>query len=213
MTAMPQASGQGLVGYFGYGSLVNRATLRTDYVDIVPARLIGYRRGWRSRPDMPGFPAALLTVRPDAGVICDGVLVIDRAENLAAVDAREARYIRRTIDRTQVESPGGVPDGLPLYVYTADEALPPHAEPPRILRSYLDAVMQGFLALHGEDGLRRFIAETENFDIPVHEDRDRPTYPRAVSLTPAEVDLFDRLLAERGGMRFPGSINRHQGLE
>ena len=137
-------------------------------------------------------------------MICDGVLVVDRAENLAAVDAREARYIRRAIDRAQVELLGGVPDGLPLYVYTADEALPPHAEPPRILRSYLDAVMQGFLALHGEDGLRRFIAETESFDIPVHEDRDRPTYPRAVSLTPSEVDLFDRLLSERGGMRFPG---------
>src|SRR6185312_7370829 len=71
-----------LVAYFGYGSLVNRATLRTDIVDIVPARLVVWRRYWRPRPDMPGFPAALLTVRREPGCYCDGVLIVDRAENL-----------------------------------------------------------------------------------------------------------------------------------
>ena len=54
--------GSAFVAYFGYGSLVNRATLRTEIVDMVPARLSGWRRCWRHRPDMPGFPAALLTV-------------------------------------------------------------------------------------------------------------------------------------------------------
>ncbi|MEK1890750.1 MAG: gamma-glutamylcyclotransferase, partial [Phyllobacterium sp.] len=52
-----------LVAYFGYGSLVNRQTLRTEIVDAVPARLHGWRRLWRPRPDMPGFPAALLSIR------------------------------------------------------------------------------------------------------------------------------------------------------
>lgn len=42
------ATAQGIVAYFGYGSVVNRATLRTSIVDPIPARLSGWRRYWRS---------------------------------------------------------------------------------------------------------------------------------------------------------------------
>ena len=186
-----------LVAYFGYGSLVNRATHRTEIVRAVPARLKGWQRSWRPRPDMPGFPAALLTVRPQAGAVCDGLLVFDRAENLAAVDAREARYRRHLLapDALEILDPG--PVDCAVYVYVADEQLPPHPEPPLILQSYLDAVMQGFLAEHGEAGLRRFVAETANFDTPLHRDRAEPVYPRAVALSEAEAALFDSLLAGR----------------
>jgi hypothetical protein len=125
------------VAYFGYGSLVNRATLRTDIVDIIPARLVGWRRIWRPRPDMPGFPAALLTVRREPGCVCDGVLIVDRAENLAAVDEREARYRRVRLEPLELEiSPareGAVAADVPAYVYEADPGLPPHREPPMIL--------------------------------------------------------------------------------
>lgn len=187
----------GLVAYFGYGSLVNRATHRTAIVAAMPARLSGWRRLWRPRPDMPGFPAALLSVRRDATATCDGLLVVDRAANLAAVDAREARYHRRTIAPDSLALEGPLPD-CPLYLYEADVRLPPHPRPPRILRSYLDAVMQGFLNEHGEPGLARFVAETENFDIAIDEDRASPRYPRAVRLSPAERALFDALVARPG---------------
>jgi hypothetical protein len=188
-------SGQGLVAYFGYGSLVNRATLRTAIVDAVPARLLGWRRHWRPRPDMPGFPAALLTVRREEGAGCDGLLVVDRAENLAAVDAREARYRRVELAAAELEAAGALPD-CPTYVYVADPDIPSHPEPPRILRSYLDAVMQGFLVEHGEAGLRRFLAETHGFETVIHEDRAAPAYPRAVALTPDEIALFAGAVAE-----------------
>ena len=188
-----------LVAYFGYGSLVNRVTLRTDIVDIVPARLLGWRRLWRTRPDMPGFPAALLTVRRETGALCDGVLIVDRAKNLAAVDEREARYRRVALAPEEIEGSGALPKGCPLYVYEADPELPPHREPPLILQSYLDAVMQGFLRVHGEDGLRRFLADTHGFaEIAVKADRERPTYPRAVLLSDAERILFDALYGEHG---------------
>jgi hypothetical protein len=193
---------EAFVAYFGYGSLVNRATLRTDIVDIVPARLVGWRRIWRPRPDMPGFPAALLTVRREPGIVCDGVLIIDRAENLAAVDEREARYRRVLLGPQELEIYRAHEGAVPAYVYEADPELPPHREPPMILQSYLDAVMQGFLAMHGEEGLRRFLAETIGFaETPIRPDRGRPAYPRAVTLSEAERALFDTLYGEYG-LRF-----------
>ena len=189
------------VAYFGYGSLVNRVTLRTDIVDIIPARLVGWRRIWRPRPDMPGFPAALLTVRREPGSVCDGVLIVDRAENLAAVDEREARYRRIRLEPLELEiaPPLGAVADITAYVYEADPELPPHREPPMILQSYLDAVMQGVLAVHGEEGLRRFLAETHGFaETPIRPDREKPTYPRAVMLSDTERALFDALYGEHG---------------
>lgn len=189
-------AGRGLIAYFGYGSLVNRATHRHAIVDAVPARLNGYRRYWRPRPDMPGFPAALLTVRAEKDAACDGLLIIDRAENLAAIDAREARYDRVEIDPAALELQGTMPAVEAVHVYTAMAHLPEHREPPRILQSYLDAVMHGFLDMHGEGGLRRFFAETGEFHIPLHRDRLAPVYPRAVSLDAATHARFDGLVAE-----------------
>jgi hypothetical protein len=190
---------EALVAYFGYGSLVNRSTLRTDIVGIVAARLLGWRRCWRPRPDMPGFPAALLTVRREPGAVCDGVLIVDRAENLAAVDAREARYRRVRLEKAEIETSAIFDGEPPTYVYEAEPELPPHPEPPLILQSYLDAVMQGFLDMHGEEGLRRFLAETHGFaEIAIRRDREKPAYPRAIRLSDAERALFDALCDEHG---------------
>ncbi|MFN3547594.1 MAG: gamma-glutamylcyclotransferase family protein [Mesorhizobium sp.] len=203
MLADLHASGE-VVAYFGYGSLVNRATHRTAILHAMPARLKGWRRIWRPRPDMPGFPAALLSVRPEPDAGCDGLIVFDRAENLPAVDAREARYRRLVLPLDSIETAEPLPAGLPLYVYVAQTDIPPHPAPPMILRSYLDAVLQGFLAEHGEAGVSRFIAETEGFDTPVHDDRHRPIYPRAVDLAGHEAALFSALLArltERRALR------------
>lgn len=190
------AQRDGLVAYFGYGSLVNKATHRTEIVDAFSAKLLGWRRCWRPRPDMPGFPAALLTVLREEGAVCDGLVVVDRLENLAAVDLREARYRRLPVAAHELEVFPALPAGCPVYVYEAETAVPPHPEPPKILQSYLDAVLQGFLGVHGEDGVRRFLAETHGFDTPIHADRSAPVYPRSVLLSAAERTLFDALLAE-----------------
>tara|TARA_R110002020_G_scaffold86758_2_gene214206 strand:+ start:9302 stop:9967 length:666 start_codon:yes stop_codon:yes gene_type:complete len=202
-----------LVGYFGYGSLVNRRTLRTGVVAAWPARLRGWRRTWRARPDMgptplealaPGLAPCLLSAHPDPGSAIDGLLVIDRAENLEAVDAREFRYHRRSIGVDALDFGGEVPAlaaraDIPLHVYEARTEHPPADGPAPILRSYLDAVMQGFLVEFGKAGLSRFVAETAGFDRPVLEDREAPRYARAVDLSPAEIALFDAALAPLRG--------------
>ena len=186
-----------LVAYFGYGSLVNRATLTASVVDASPARLTGWARRWRPRPDMPGFPAALLTVSRRQGAAMDGLVVFDRRENLEAVDRREARYHRREIDPAEVSATTAIPSDCPLYVYEAMEELPVHREPPRILRSYLNVVMQGFLVEHGIGGVERFVAETAGFDVPIHEDAHAPVYPRHVAISDAQRNLFHTVLISR----------------
>tara|TARA_R110002020_G_scaffold34066_19_gene103629 strand:- start:5529 stop:6230 length:702 start_codon:yes stop_codon:yes gene_type:complete len=212
------ARSKDLVGYFGYGSLVNRATLTTGVVAAWPARLIGWRRTWRARPDMtagpgdaePGSAAAvslpdgstpsLLSAHRAPGAGIDGLLVVDFAENLAAIDAREFRYHRRDISLAELAFATGVTGigaqlDIGLHVYEARIEHPPVAGPSAILRSYLDAVMQGFLREFGAGGVHRFVAETDAFHMPVHEDRHAPLYPRAVRLTAAEIELFDAALS------------------
>lgn len=207
-----------IVGYFGYGSLVNRATLRTEILAAIPARLNGWRRTWRPRPlmdaDMVGenmlsggvVPSLLSAHRAERASI-DGVLIIDLAVNLPAIDTREFRYHRREItlaelsldaERAERETGLRLEPETRLHVYEARTEHPGAGGPSPILRSYLDAVMQGFLHAFGEEGVHRFVAETEAFHLPIHEDRDRPLYPRAVNLTATETELFDLALGRRG---------------
>lgn len=192
-----EAPPHGIIAYFGYGSLVSRLTHRTEIVDAVPARLEGWRRHWRPRPDMPGFPAALLSVRPEPSAGCDGLLVFDRACNLPAIDAREARYRRLPLDAAMITSRASSRHRCPIWLYVAEEDMPLHPDPPRILQSYLDAVMHGFLTEHGEEGLQRFLDETDGFETAIHADRDAPLYPRAVALEPDMAGRFDVLLKAR----------------
>ncbi|TDH36018.1 gamma-glutamylcyclotransferase [Pseudohoeflea suaedae] len=188
-----------LIGYFGYGSLVNRATLRTEIVDAYPARLSGYRRVWRPRPaDAPkfgGIGPAVLTAERCEGAAIDGMLVIDRLENLPAVDERENLYRRNTITSADLVFAAASPKpDCPLFVYERDYEPEAGGAVSPILRSYLDAVMQGFLRVFGEEGLARFVRETESFDLPIHEDRDDPVYPRSVLLAEGEAELLARIL-------------------
>ncbi|MEK1890197.1 MAG: gamma-glutamylcyclotransferase, partial [Phyllobacterium sp.] len=134
----------------------------------------------------------------EEGASIDGLLVFDHVDNLAAIDLREANYDRRTVLPDQIALAASLVGGSPIFVYEAHQEVPFHPDPPMILQSYLDAVMQGFLVEHGSKGLRRFVEETHNFDTPIYRDRDAPAYPRAVRLGLSEADLFDRLLMKRG---------------
>lgn len=200
------ADQSGLVGYFGYGSLANPATLRTDVAASVPARLAGWRRVFRDRParapKFGGIGPAVLTAEADCNAAIDGMLVIDRLENLPAVDQRENLYRRVTVAADALAFAGERPPlALPLYVYERDYEPEATGNPSPILRSYLDAVMQGFLHGFGEEGLCRFVAETAGLGRPIVEDRDEPVYPRAVWLTGDEAALFSRVLNEASGER------------
>ncbi|KQT57391.1 MULTISPECIES: gamma-glutamylcyclotransferase family protein [unclassified Aureimonas] len=185
-----------VVAYFGYGSLVNKATLRTRFLAIRRAEVVGWRRFWLPRP---APYAAYLSVRPEPGHPTQGVVVYDLAENLPLVDEREAGYRRVAVDGGEVFVEGAPDVEVPLFLY---EALRPEETAAEagcfLLQSYLDAVLQGFLALYGEEGLRRFVGETEGFETDIVADRHAPRYPRSVTLGSGEAELFDRLIETRG---------------
>lgn len=192
---------QALFGYFGFGSLVNRNTLSADVVDVIPVRLKGWRRHWQNHPVESDTPThlhsiALLSVHPKLECEIDGVLVIDRMSNLAALDTRERSYQRIQLDESNFSFKNNNLNSfsdISVHLYMADSALET-IEKPQILRSYLDVVMQGYLREFGEAGLRKFFATTDGFDFSIREDRDNPEYPRHQSLSQEERGLFAELI-------------------
>jgi len=177
--------------FFGYGSLVNRAT--HDHAPAALARLSGWRRVWCAT-DLRPF--AYLSVEPAATEI-DGLIAAVPDGDWAALDRREAAYDRRSVG----------PDSLPhrpvwaadIALYTVRAPRPAAASAP-ILRSYLDVVLQGFLREFGEAGVSSFLASTIGWEAGLHDDRAAPVYPRAQRLGIRETALIDRHLADHGVM-------------
>lgn len=186
-----------VVAYFGYGSLVNPRTLRTKFLGIRRAEADGWRRFWL--PQAENEEMSLLSVKPDEDAAVHGVVVYDLVEHLPAVDEREAGYARRIVDLSRLEIENPPLKDVPVYIYEAEAGTATAADrQSAILQSYLDAVMQGFRMLYGDDGLSRFITETHGFETMLLADRATPLYPRPVTLEGGEAELFDRLVAGRG---------------
>jgi cation transport regulator ChaC len=194
-----------MIVYFGYGSLVNRAT-RPVLEQARPARLTGWRRSWTHRVTRGDghSDCSSLTIdpadEPDAGI--DGVLVSLAAADLPLLDARESGYERLTVPMTDVEllaapeSGAAVPaagDVILVYRSLADNRHPASVGFP-ILQSYIDCVMAGYLAVFGTEGLQRFMQSTHGWHFPTHDDRADPRYPRAVAVDAEQRANFDQLI-------------------
>lgn len=186
-----------LVGYFGFGSLVNKHTLRTSYVDIVPATLKGYSRHWQASSNTFENHVSLLSIHAAEACAIKGMIVFDLLENLPLVDEREAGYSRHRLEHDQVEidCDAHLPDEL--YVYIANE-VEGVQDDGALLQSYLDAVMQGFRNEYGDAGVAHFIDTTKGFNRKIFLDRSAPLYPRDVKLTEDERAIFDGELRRAG---------------
>lgn len=179
--------------FFGYGSLVNRRT--HDYDAAHQATLSGWRRVWRPTALRP---AAFLTARPAPGARIDGLIAAVPNGDWAALDLRETGY-----DRMEADSVAHPLDPAPeIAVYAIPARVDDRSDAP-ILLSYLDVVVQGFLAEFGEAGVARFFETTDNWSLPVADDRDAPLYPRAQDLAAEETALVDRWLARQGSRIVP----------
>ncbi|MEM1388874.1 MAG: gamma-glutamylcyclotransferase family protein [Pseudomonadota bacterium] len=171
--------------FFGYGSLVHRAT--HDYPDAMPARLRGWRRVWRHTP---GRARAFLSVEPAPEIEIDGLIARVPGKDWGALDLREAGYARVPV--TEMVDHGS-PIGDHIEVY---QVLPgPEPErPSHLLLSYIDVVAQGFLREYGEAGVAHFFETTAGWAAPLEDDRHAPIYARAQLLSKAETDLVDHWL-------------------
>ncbi len=172
--------------FFGYGSLVNLAT--HDYGDPRPAVLHGWRRVWR-RTNLR--KAAYLSVTPCARTSLHGVLAQVPGADWQALDQREAAYQRHDVSQT-VHHDG---PKAPTAVYQVKPVHVADAEDHPILLSYVDVVVQGYLRMHGHEGVAHFFDTTDGWDLPVLDDRAAPIYSRHQRLSAKERGLVDTHLA------------------
>ena len=177
--------------FFGYGSLVNRAT--HVYTPAYRARLSGWRRAWKHTI---GRVTPYLTGVPDAGSAIDGLVAHVPGGDWAALDLREEGYDRHAIPSGLVVE-GDVPVAAQVYAVPV-LSMQVQDDPAPILLSYLDVVVQGYLREFGEAGARDFFATTDGWETPVRNDRHRPRYPRHQVLTAAEQAFVDAMLVEIG---------------
>lgn len=176
--------------FFGYGSLVNRRT--HDYGRVAPARLSGWRRVWQATD---ARPAAFLTVVRAPGAVTEGLIAAVPGADWAALDAREAAYQRH--DATRDTAHDSDARAISVYAIAPERRRPSTPDHP-ILLSYLDTVIQGFLAEYGAAGAARFFDTTLGWDGCVLDDRAAPSYPRATRLHAEERAVVDAGLARVG---------------
>lgn len=173
--------------FFGYGSLVNRRT--HVYDDAHVASLVGWRRCWRHIADLD---TAFLTATPSPGDRIDGLIAAVPGADWGSLDQRERFYQR--IDTGGIEHALDPAPNIQHYHAPMDLNAPAKTLRP-ILLSYLDVVVQGYLAEHGTAGVTRFFDTTDGWDAPVQDDRHAPRYPRHQTLNDAERALVDDHLA------------------
>ena len=177
--------------FFGYGSLVNRAT--QTYPDATLATLDGWRRIWRytSARDV-----AYLSVFPSASTQIEGLIAHVPGADWVALDEREAAYARHRVTPSVRH---GVARPVDIQVY----AVPVEPEQTiqgdrHIILSYLDVVVQGYLREFGEAGVQRFFETTDGWDSVILDDRAAPQYPRHQRLRADETMLVDDWITQLG---------------
>ncbi|QYX57122.1 gamma-glutamylcyclotransferase [Roseovarius sp. SCSIO 43702] len=184
--------------FFGYGSLVNRNT--HHFADAHRAQLRGWRRAWRHTSLRE---VAYLTVVPDEASVIDGLIAAVPADDWAALDEREGAYDRVKASHQVIHELDHAPE---IAVYSVPDGL--HRAPDEkgpVLLSYIDVVVQGYLAEYGEEGVVRFFETTDGWDAPILNDRAAPRYPRHQSADADLRDLADQHLRKVGASIRPVS--------
>ena len=211
-TLGPQPVSTEFITYFGFGSLVNRATRPVDEV-AHPARLYGWRRVWGHRvlsaqqpADEPPRSCCSLSVEKltnadalsrEEQPFIDGVVVTIPIGDLPLLDKREAGYDRHAIPRSDFDLPAEI-QASEVQVYVSR---PTHhgfaAEQFPILQSYIDCVLAGYCELFEHTGMQRFVDSTVGWDGVIENERHKPKYPRAVTLPAEQLALFDKVVAAK----------------
>ena len=103
------------------------------------------------------------------------------SSDLAGLDQREQGYDRLTLPTdalTLHQDEFNLPADAEIYVYRSSAAQSAWADSDYpLITSYVHCVMDGFSALFGEAGLKRFMDTTEGWHLPLFDDRQEPLYP------------------------------------
>ncbi|MCF3932844.1 gamma-glutamylcyclotransferase [Acuticoccus sp. M5D2P5] len=178
---------------FGYGSLVNRATL-PETIDVRPARVKGWRRAWRASSREVTGGVCAVSVMEDAGSEIEGLLCTFDDTYWPTIEAREYRY--DAIPLSGADYADGLSLDGPMLIFKASAGSDHFGDEDNpITLSYIDCILQGFLREFGADGVSRFMETTEGWSVPIVDDRAKPRYPRAQQLSADERKLVDRMLS------------------
>ena len=175
--------------FFGYGSLVNRAT--HAYPNAARAQATGWARIWQATAIRQ---IAYLSVIAAPGVVIDGLIAEVPGGDWAALDQREHAYDRHDLRDVAHDHPTA---GRIMIYQVAPCHIAPEGSHP-ILLSYLDTVVQGFVREFGEAGAARFFETTRGWDAGIYNDRAAPLYPRAQVTTARERAIVDAALRDLG---------------
>jgi hypothetical protein len=173
--------------FFGYGSLVNRAT--HDYPRASKARVRGWARVWRGTSLRQ---VAYLSATEAPGVEIEGLIAAVPGGDWAALDARERAYARHPVAMVKHDHP----ETLAIMIYKVEPHHVSTASAHPILLSYLDTVVQGYMREFGEPGALRFFETTRGWEAGILDDRSAPRYPRAQITTDRERALVDAALRD-----------------
>ena len=177
--------------FFGYGSLVNRAT--HHYENAHRASAAGWRRAWRYTTHRQ---VAFLTAIPCPDSRIFGLMAEVPNGDWVALDEREYAYDR--VGATHhVDHALDLPHDVSIYAIPDGQHFTPTPEHP-ILLSYLGTVVQGYLNEFGEDGVQAFFDTTDGWSAPILDDRADPVYPRAQTLAQSEKSLLESQMQRVG---------------
>lgn len=177
--------------FFGYDSLVNRAT--HDFPGARRAELVGWRRAWR-HTDLR--PVAFLTAVRDPDTTIEGLIAQVPGDDWQALDQREWAYDRIPV-RGSVRHDLAYDPDIAVYAVAEGRQRAGSSDYP-VLLSYIDVVVQGYLREYGEAGALRFFETTSGWDTPVLNDRAEPRYPRHQQLEREQTDFVDAQLKRLG---------------
>lgn len=158
--------------YFGFGSLVSRASIAVPVEGFESARIFGYRRCWNQPFSVNGVAFAALGLEPgNVTDYVDGVILRVADDHSHYFDEREAGY--RQIDVEALHPDGRIQSAV---TFEARELAGRDAYIPV---SYLATVVAGFRAVYGhEEGFRAFSENTYGWEKAVAYDLEQPIYPR-----------------------------------
>ena len=81
-----------------------------------------------------------------------------------------------------------------LFAISHGDERPPSTDH-AVLLSYVDMVVGGYHREFGRDGVDRFFATTDGWDVPILNDRQQPRYPRHVAQPDEVTGIVDAALA------------------
>jgi len=175
---------------FGYGSLVLKASRPKNIKEAKKASLPGWQREWAYCINRGAIHINDLTISRKSSSTIEGILLDVNENMLHRLDRREDGYREQKVKLS---------DGTEAITYVGDKAY--HKEANKtcpVWRSYIDAVVLGYYELGGTPSVRKLIETTKSWDIPVIDDKSKPSYLKAATLTKDQQELAERLLKQLG---------------